>query len=128
MSGAKPIARPWLWRGLWALAVALVWVACLMPPPALPPMTDNSDKLQHLLAYFVLAAAGVQLWRGARALALLGGGLLLMGAAIELAQGLLTSTRMADPWDMLANSLGVLAGLMLSCTPLGNLLLRWQPR
>lgn len=128
MTAAKPIARPRLWHGLWWLAVVLVWVACLMPPPALPPLTDNSDKWQHLLAYFVLAGSGVQLWRGARALSLLAGALLLMGAAIELAQGLLTSSRMADPADMLANSVGVLLGLSLAATPVGNLLLHWQPR
>lgn len=128
MSAAKPIARPRLWLGLWLLAVLLVWVVCLMPPPALPALPDNSDKVEHLLAYFMLAAAGVQLWRGARALALLGGGLLLMGLVIELAQGWLTVSRAADPWDMLANSLGVLLGLALAGTPLADLLLRWQPR
>lgn len=133
MNGLKPIARPALWIGLWSLAVLLVWVLCLMPPPLLPPLPANSDKLEHLLAYAVLAAAGVQLWRGARALATLGCGLLLMGLLlmgllIELAQGWLTSTRAADPWDMLANSLGVLLGLALAATPAANLLLRWQPR
>ena len=123
----RAIARPRLWLGLWLLAVAIVWLGCLMPPPPLPPLADHSDKWQHLAAYFLLAGSGVQLWHGRRALWRLGLGLCLMGLAIELAQGLLTATRQADAGDLLANTLGVAAGLGLAATPLARLLQWLQP-
>lgn len=112
--------------GLWALAVLIVWAGCLMPLPELPSVPAN-DKWQHFAAYFLLAASGVQLWRGRPALIRLALGLLLMGAAIEVAQGSFTAARQADPGDLLANALGVAVGMALSATPLGNLLLRLQP-
>lgn len=128
MSGRRPIAgfAAWLW--LWWLAVALVWLLCLLPPPPLPQLPDGSDKWQHALAYFLLAGSGVQLWRGWRALGVLGLGLALMGIAIELAQGLLTAQRQADGGDVLANLAGIAAGLLLAFTPLGSLLARWFPQ
>ena len=57
----------------------------------------------------------------------LGVGLVCLGLGIEVAQGALTRTRMADPLDALANAAGVLAGLGLAATRLGRLLQRWQP-
>lgn len=123
----RPIARPRFWLGLWLLAVAVVWLACLLPPPPLPELPANTDKWQHLLAYFLLAGSGVQLWCGRAALCRLGAGLLLMGLAIELAQGALTATRQADAGDLLANALGVGLGLLLATTPLSRLLQWLQP-
>ena len=125
VSALKPIANVRWWIGLWVLAVVIVWAACLVSLKGVP--VPGSDKWQHFLAYFLLAFSGVQLWRGRPALIRLALGLLLMGAAIEVAQGSFTAARQADPRDMLANALGVAAGLVLSATPLGNLLLRLQP-
>ena len=124
----KPFRHPRLWLGLWALAIALVIAVCLMPPPPLPPLPDNSDKLEHLLAYFVLAACAVQLFSGRRALAFAALGLVVLGIGIEIAQGLLTTTRAADPRDAVANTLGVALGMATVLTPWRDLLLRWERR
>lgn len=127
MSGArKPLRWPRFWLGLFWLAVAVVWAGCLLPSPdvALP---QGSDKLEHALAYFLLAASGVQLWRGWRALAWLALGLLTMGAAIEVAQATLTASRQADGVDLLADAVGIVAGIALALTPMRDLLLRWFP-
>nr|WP_258011710.1 VanZ family protein [Stenotrophomonas maltophilia] len=121
----KPLRRPRLWTALWATAVLLVIVVCLIPPPPIP-LPENSDKGEHFLAYFILAGSAVQLFRRGRPLLWVGVGLVLMGIGIEFAQGALTEDRMADPMDAIANTVGVLAGLATALTPLRDLLLRWR--
>jgi len=124
----KPLRHLPFWIGLWVLAVLGVVAVCLLIPPPPLALPQNSDKLEHFLAYFLLAGSAVQLFAQRRALWLVGAGLVLMGIGIEWAQGALTATRMADPIDALANTTGVLAGLLLVFTPLRDLLLRLQPR
>ncbi|RRN59498.1 VanZ family protein [Pseudoxanthomonas sp. SGNA-20] len=119
----KPLRRPHLWLGLWLLAVAVVCVASLTPPPPME-LPRHGDKVEHLLAYAALAAAAVQVFRPGRALWAAGIGLVLMGVALEFAQGALTQTRMADPADALANTAGVLLGLGTRLTRWRDLLLR----
>lgn len=122
----KPLRHRRAWHALWWTAIAVVVAVCLMPPPPLPPLPRNSDKIHHLLAYFALAAAAVQIYRRGAMLWLVGLGLVAMGIAIEVMQGTLTSTRAADPYDALANAIGVGCGLAMAFTPLRDLLLRWQ--
>ncbi|AWH18550.1 hypothetical protein C1922_15195 [Stenotrophomonas sp. ZAC14D2_NAIMI4_7] len=121
----KPLRRPWLWAALWALAVLVVIVVCLIPPPPMD-LPKNSDKVEHFLAYFILAGSAVQLFRRGRPLLWAGVGLVLMGVCIEFAQGALTSNRSADAMDAMANTIGVLAGMATAFTPLRDLLLRWR--
>lgn len=123
----KPLRHPRFWLGLWCAAVVAVIVVCLIPPPPLD-LPQNSDKLEHLLAYFMLSASAVQLFGSRRALCWAALGLVALGVGIEWAQGALTSTRMADPMDALANSCGVLIGMLTALTPLRDLLLRLQGR
>ena len=129
MSGAlpavKPLRRPRLWTALWAVAVLSVIVVCLIPPPPIP-VPENGDKVEHFLAYFILAAGAVQVFRRGRPLWWVAIGLVLMGIGIEFAQGALTRDRMADPMDAIANTVGVLAGMGTVSTPLRDLLLRWR--
>lgn len=123
MSVLKPFRRPRLWLGLWAAALLAVIVVCLVPPPPLQ-LPQHSDKLEHLLAYAILAAGAVQLFPRGRGLWMAGGGLVLMGVLLEFAQGALTSTRMADPADALANTVGVVLGLSTALTPWRDALLK----
>lgn len=123
----KPLRWPRFWLALWWLAVAAVVVVCLMPPPPLPELPANADKVEHFLAYLVLAGSAVQVYRPGRPLLWVALGLILMGIAIEGTQGALTRTRAADPMDALANTAGVLAGMALAWTPLRDLLLRCEP-
>lgn len=122
----KPLRRPWLWIGLWCLAIAVVVAASLLPAPDLPDMPPGGDKFEHFIAYAILAACAVQLF--ARWPALFGAalGLVLLGIGVEYAQGAWTSTRMADPYDALADALGVIAGLATRLTPWRDVLLRFD--
>ena len=127
MKAAKPFRRPWLWLGLWWLAVLAVVVASLSPPPPVE-LPRHGDKVEHLLAYALLAAGAVQVFRRGAPLWLAGQGLVLLGIGLELAQGAFTATRMADPADALANAAGVALGLLTVRTPWRDALLGGQGR
>ncbi|MFL6593399.1 MAG: VanZ family protein [Luteimonas sp.] len=124
----KPLRRPRLWLGLWWFAVALVVVASLLPAFLLPEVPAGGDKLEHFGGYFLLAAAAVQLFATWRHLLRASLGLVLLGVGLEIAQGLLTTTRQMDVYDALANSAGVLAGTAIVLTPLRDALLRLERR
>ena len=125
MSGRwlKPLRHPRFWLGVWLAAVLTVIVVCLIPPPPLA-LPQGSDKVEHFLAYFLLGGSAVQVFQRGRALLWVAAGLVLMGVGIEIAQGALTETRMADPADALANTIGVVVGLATALTPWRDLLLR----
>ncbi|MEP6907464.1 MAG: VanZ family protein [Pseudoxanthomonas sp.] len=124
--GIKPLRWPGLWLGAWTLAIVALIVICLIPLSGLPPLPANSDKVEHLAGYLVLSAAAVQLFHG-RALWFAAAGLVLLGIGIEWAQGL-TTYRSSDPYDALANSVGVLLGTATTLTPWRDLLLRIEKR
>jgi VanZ family protein len=114
--------------GAWWCAIALVVLFSLAPAFLLPQVPAGGDKAEHFLAYFVLAAAAVQLFATRGALLRAGVGLVALGVALEVAQALLTSTRQMDVQDALANTLGVLAGLATALAPGRDLLLRYDQR
>lgn len=121
----KPLRHPRFWGGLWIVAIAVVVVLSLAPSVPMPDV-DGSDKIGHFLAYFALAAAAVQLYARWPALLGAGIGLVLLGIGLEYAQGALTDTRMQDPADALANTLGVIAGLATRLTPARDVLLHLE--
>lgn len=123
----KPLRRPRLWLGLWWLAIALGIAISLVPPPAVDA-PRGSDKLVHLLCYGALAVSAVQLFATRAALLRAAVGLVALGVALELAQEAFTSTRMLDPRDAAANTLGVLLGLLVARTPLRDVLLKFDTR
>lgn len=120
----KPLGHPRAWLALWWLAVVLVFAACLVPARELPSVPRGFDKLEHFLAFFVLAAGAVQLYATRRALCCAAAGLLALGVVIELAQFAFTRSRSMDPADVFADALGVAAGFALVRTPLRDLLLK----
>ncbi|WP_045765407.1 membrane protein [Xanthomonas albilineans] len=118
----RPFRWPWLWLGLWWLAIVVLIYLCMIPqPPQLLDMPEG-DKVEHFLAYLLLAAGAVQLYAGPRAWTWAALGLLALGVGIEFAQGAWTSTRSADPFDALADALGVVAGMATVATPLRDVL------
>jgi len=119
----KPLRWPRFWLAMWWLAVLGTLVVCLIPPPPIP-LPENSDKVEHFLAYFLLASSAVQIYQRRAALILAAVGLIALGIGIEFAQGALTVNRMADPMDALANTVGVLTGMAIVFTPLRDLLVR----
>lgn len=112
----RPFSRPRLWLGLWIAG----WVACvvlsLLPSLPLPDVPD-SDKWGHFLAYFTLSAWAVGLFASRRAHLLAALALVGLGVAMEIAQASLTTMRVGDLRDALANTLGVALGLALTFTP-----------
>lgn len=108
------------WSFAWGL-LAFVFIASLIPMPApLTHLPPGFDKYEHIAAYGSLSFYFGQLISRFKlhlryALALFG-----MGALLEVLQGL-TSYRSPDWYDLAANSIGVLLGLLLCLTPLKSL-------
>jgi len=101
-------ARSWYLLGiLLALAVAYTSLA----PVSELPAVSMDDKLEHGTAYLAMT-----LWFGGlimrRHYWLLVLSLLVFGAAIEVAQGVMQLGRTADPRDWLADAGGVAVGLL----------------
>lgn len=121
--------RPRLWLGIWLFGWALcIGLSLSTPLPLHGP--QDSDKAGHFLAYFVLTAWAMQLFArpwGRRLAAL---SLFALGLAMEVAQATLTTNRLGDPTDLLANTLGILAALTafaIGSRP-GRILLRLDDR
>lgn len=119
----RPFAKPRLWLGVWVMGWAICIALSLLPPVPLggPP---DSDKIGHFLAYFILSAWAVSIFRTRRAQLLAALSLVALGLGIEWAQANLTDTRQGDLADALANSLGIALGFALGFTPLARLLER----
>ena len=122
----KPFARPQRWLIAWWTMVGAVLVGSMLPALLLPHMPPGGDKVQHLLGYAVLSASAVQLFATRASVLRAAIGLVAMGVLIEIAQGTLTATRAMDPWDALANTLGVLAGLATAWLPVRDALLKLE--
>ena len=122
----KPFKRPWLWSGLWMLAIAAVVIGSLLPSSDLPSVKVN-DKVEHFVAYAALAAGAVQLFARRLSWAFVCVLLVLMGIGLEYLQAQMGLGRMLDRNDALANTIGVLIGLATAFTPLRDALL-WLDR
>lgn len=117
----KALRLPGLWLGTWLLLVLAVVVLSLGSPPAGPDV-PASDKWQHLVVYGLLSLGAVQLFRPGRPLLAVAAGLVLLGIGLEVAQGTLTTDRMMDWRDAVANAAGVGLGLLTSRTRLRDAL------
>ena len=116
-----PLRHRRLWLGTWLAMIGAVVVVSLIPPPPLPAVAFNGiDKVEHVLGYFALSAMGCALFARMPTRARIGAGLVAMGIGLEIAQGQLTVTRTPDVIDAVANSIGVLLGLV--ATPMHRLL------
>ena len=92
--------------------------------PDVPSMGISlSDKLRHFAGYFVLMLWFSGLYPRERHL-MLAVAFFLMGAALELVQGALTTTRDMDVHDLVMNTLGIATAYL--CAQLG--LANWARR
>lgn len=131
MNPASPAAHAWVkplrhrnaWLALWLCGVTVLIVVCLLPSPDLPNL-HVSDKLEHALAFALLAGSAVQLFERWRALVFVAFGLLALGIGIEFAQALFTTTRAMEGADVVADAIGIVIGFATALTPLRDLLLR----
>lgn len=109
--------RAWLVAGM--LLVGLVVYLSLIPHPPEPLSFPQSDKLEHGFAYASLSLWFCQIFlRGRQRIAVVVA-LVTLGVVIEILQGL-SGYRYFEYADMLANSVGVLLGVLLARTPLGR--------
>jgi VanZ family protein len=117
VSALRAFARPRLWLGIWIFGWLLCIGLSMLPQPPVPVDVPEGDKLGHFLAYALLAAWAAWIFESprARGRALLS--LCLLGVLIEVAQGTLTTHRMMDWRDALADFAGVALGgwLALRC-------------
>jgi VanZ family protein len=116
----RAFVYPRLWLSGWLFGLVLLLWFSLTPLPLLVPVAQG-DKLEHVLSYAVLAGYAGALFaaRDVRIAAALG--LIALGIVLEWLQGQ-TSYRFADPYDALANTIGVLLGMAVAMTSLGDTL------
>jgi VanZ family protein len=92
-------------RWTFAICLVVVLVSALMPPQVIAPI--GWDKMNHVVAFAVLAMLGCSAYLERRVRVLLG--LLAYGVLIEWLQSL-TDYRMAEALDVLADGVGILVG------------------
>jgi VanZ family protein len=113
-----PLAHPRLWVSGALLLAAGIVVGSLLPGPMVATAASH-DKLEHAGAYFVLTFWIVGLvgrrWYPKAALAAL-----VLGGAMEAAQGLFTVSRQADVLDLIADGAGISLALSLAYLGMGG--------
>ncbi len=97
-------------RAAFLLALVIVFIVALLPSPEVVQAFPQQDKLGHFVVFMALGIAGLLAWPN-RPLAICVV-LLAYGMAMEVAQSM-TETRHGDPWDWVADAVGVAAALML---------------
>jgi VanZ family protein len=91
----------------WGWAAAIVWLSLTPAPPKLD--FEHGDKLGHFLSYGALAFWFCLLYSKTWVRIFYAVGFIVMGIGLEFVQGWL-GYRTYDPFDMLANSIGVALG------------------
>ena len=114
----RTFVKPGFWLGIWIFGWLLCVLLSLITPPNISLDVSNSDKIGHFLAYGTLSAWAVMLFRQKRAWILNAVALTFLGIAMEFAQGYLTTTRMMNWHDAMANTMGVGLGLCVSLLPM----------
>ena len=114
----RTFVKPGFWLGIWIFGWLLCMLLSLITPPNISLDVSNSDKIGHFLAYGTLSAWAVMLFRQKRAWILNAVALTFLGIAMEFAQGYLTTTRMMNWHDAMANTMGVGLGLCVSLLPM----------
>ncbi|NBA98239.1 VanZ family protein [Pseudomonas sp. R5(2019)] len=94
------------------IVVSLVLLDAGLRPQPIPQVFEQEDKIHHLVGFMVLSFTCVLAFPRIR-LRWVALSCLTVGIAIEAAQELMP-LRTASPYDMLANSAGVLLGAMMA--------------
>jgi len=112
-NGTKPVNAVIRWVAItgFTVGVVAVLVLSLTPSHALPGI-EVWDKLQHVLAYLILAVTGSVAFPGRRSLPWLAIGLLILGCVLEVTQAFIPG-RVAGVDDAVANAIGVGLGLVI---------------
>ena len=108
MSSARRLAI--LRYVFWAAAIFALVMAAVPHPPQLPGAP--SDKIQHILAFLVLGGLAALAYPVSSPI-LLGVGLSLFGALIELVQVIPALHRDSDPVDWIADTIAAAVVLLI---------------
>lgn len=97
---------------LWVIQICAVVVGSLLPANVMNGVPLPNDKLMHSSAYFMLALVPIVGIERGRMGVLAALGMTLLGALLEYGQSFVPG-RTPEPADMMANDLGVVAGVLL---------------
>jgi len=126
-----PVSAPLRYRRLWLaigwLMILIVLILSLMPRPPQPLHFGGADKLEHVLAYFILMGWFAQIYHQLRTRLWIAISLIALGVAIEILQPIL-APRYFEWWDMLADTVGVLLAWALAGPRLSRLLSGFEQR
>lgn len=111
-----------IYRFLFALAACAVAAGCLLPASELP-LFEANDKVQHFGAFMALGAIGAIAFPGRRAMLWLALALFAFGCLLEGLQ-VFVPTRQASLGDVVADSVGIAAGLASGALALALLFAR----
>lgn len=119
--------RLWLSVG-WGLVVLIIYLSLTSHPPQPGVALPFGDKIGHALAYFTLMSWFAQLYPTPRHRIFIMVGCVLLGGSLEILQGF-GGIRVADWWDFLANTTGVLLSLgLVHLSKWGNILFLLEQR
>ena len=116
-----------VWRSIAFLNIGIIITLSLIPGPEDIPSVSGLDKVMHILAYAFCMFWCNMCYRDRKNTMLFSAGLILMGVALEVVQGMI-GYRMMSIYDMIANSVGVFSGLVLARTRLSMSLLYFEKR
>ena len=102
-----------LWLVIGALLASAILILCLIPPSNKISSIEGLDKVEHALAFLALTAWFAALIErpGYWALSIM---LLGLGVGIEIAQYLMALGRSAEIFDVIADTVGIILGVILS--------------
>ena len=89
---------------LFIAALIMAFAIAIEPAPKLVQVVTAQDKVLHALVFFAITLLGLFAWP--RQTLRLTAVMLAYGVAMEVAQSFVPE-RMADPWDWLADAIGV---------------------
>ena len=110
------LMRAWLKGKIFLIAIIITLslvILSLIKVPAYNVGVTHLDKWQHCFAYFVLSLSWLIAFYKKKKKLLVVACCILLGVIIEISQSTLTSYRTGDYYDVIANSLGVLLGLLV---------------
>ena len=111
--------RPlWLLLG-WALVLFIVYES--LTPYPVEIQVEQGDKYGHVMAYLALMSWFSNIYEGTRGRVICALGCIALGVGMEFAQRL-TETRTFEVADMVADTVGVLVGLVLAPPRMPNYL------
>jgi VanZ family protein len=113
-----PLRYPRAWLALgWALIIGAVIVS--LAPGGSLPSTGASDKLEHAAAYALMTLWFAGIYPRSR-YPMIGIALCTLGILLEWAQGAMHMGRQRDFYDVVANTSGIVAGLIAARLGLGG--------